>query len=74
MNHVLKGGAFVVLATDNSTATDHPPGIWVPPKGYLYAGAPANGMPPAMSGSNQTAATPTAAKGGGGSATGIPGM
>ena len=24
MNHVLKGGAFAVLAADNSTATDHP--------------------------------------------------
>jgi nitrite reductase (NO-forming) len=90
MNHVLKGGAFAVLAADNSTATDHPPGTWVPPKGYSSAGAPANGMPPAaMSASNQTAAAgggggassnqtaaaaPTAAEGGGGSATGIPGM
>src|SRR5919197_2261592 len=46
MNHVLKGGAFAVLAVDNSTATDHPPGTWVPPKGYSSAGAPANGMPP----------------------------
>jgi nitrite reductase (NO-forming) len=89
MNNVLKGGAFAVLAADNSTATDHPPGTWVPPKGYSSAGAPANGMPPATSGSNQiaaaggggggasnnqTAASPTAAEGGGGSATGIPGI
>jgi nitrite reductase (NO-forming) len=74
MNHVLKGGAFAVLAVDNSTATDHPTGTWVPPKGSSSAGAPANGKPPAMAGSNQTAAA-----GGGGSssnqsATGIPGM
>ena len=77
MNHVLKGGAFAVLAADNSTATDHPPGSWVPPKGYSSAGAPAGGMAPGTSASNQTAAAaapPTAAEGGGGSATGIPGM
>jgi nitrite reductase (NO-forming) len=86
MNHVLKGGAFAVLAADNSTATDHPIGTWVPPKGYSSAGAPADGKPPATSGNNQTAATAAAggggastnetavAEGGGGSATGIPGM
>jgi nitrite reductase (NO-forming) len=67
MNHVLKGGAFAVLAADNSTATDHPTGTWVPPKGYPSAGAPADGKPPAMSGSNQTAATATAGGGGGAS-------
>jgi nitrite reductase (NO-forming) len=33
MNNVLKGGAFAVLAAANSTATDHPTGTWVPPKG-----------------------------------------
>ena len=87
---VVKGGAFAILAADNSTATDHPPGTWVPPKGYSSAAAPANGMPPAaMAASNQTAsaggagassnqtsaaAAPTVAEGGGGSATGIPGM
>ena len=90
MNHVLKGGAFAVLAADNSTATDHPTGTWVPPKGYPSAGAPVDGKAPATSGSNQTAATAagggggassnqtaatsTTAEGGGGSATGIPGM
>jgi len=86
---VLKGGAFAVLAADNSTATDHPPGTWVPPKGSAIAAPPASGMPAAMSASNQTAAgggggassnqtaasaAPPAAEGGGGSATGIPGM
>ncbi len=84
---VVKGGAFAVLAVDNSTATDHPAGTWVPPKGSSTVAPPASGMPPATSGSNQTAAAggggassnqtaaaPTAAEGGGGSATGIPGM
>ncbi|MFL6339323.1 MAG: multicopper oxidase domain-containing protein [Nitrososphaeraceae archaeon] len=84
---VVKGGAFAVLAVDNSTATDHPAGTWVPPKGSSSVAPPASGMPPATSGSNQTAAAggggassnqtaaaPTAAEGGGGSATGIPGM
>src|SRR5918911_1377857 len=56
LKDVVKGGAFAVLAADNSTATDHPPGTWVPPKGYSSAAAPANGMPPAaMAASNQTA-------------------
>ena len=87
---VVKGGAFAVLAANNSTATDHPPGTWVPPKGSASAAPPASGMPVAMSASNQTsaagsngggassnqtaAAAPTASEGGGGSATGIPGM
>jgi nitrite reductase (NO-forming) len=33
MKDVVKGGAFAVLAANNSTATDHPVGTWVPPKG-----------------------------------------
>jgi nitrite reductase (NO-forming) len=33
MNAVLKGGAFAVIANASSTATDHPVGTWVPPKG-----------------------------------------
>src|SRR5919197_1264093 len=33
MREVLKGGAFAILAAANSTATDHPAGTWVPPKG-----------------------------------------
>ena len=84
---VVKGGAFAVLAADNSTATDHPPGSWVPPKGSDIAAPPVSGMPAAMSASNETSAAdggggassnqtaaPTATEGGGGSATGIPGM
>lgn len=33
MNHVVRGGALVVMAEDNSTAKDHPPGTSVAPKG-----------------------------------------
>ena len=29
----LKVAAFAVLGANNSTATDHPEGTWVPPKG-----------------------------------------
>jgi hypothetical protein len=38
MVDVVKGGAFVVVASDNSTATDLPEGAWVPPKGSDYVG------------------------------------
>jgi nitrite reductase (NO-forming) len=40
MVNVLKGGAFAVLATNNSTASDHPPGTWVAPKGSAVVAAP----------------------------------
>lgn len=40
MNDVLKGGAFAVLATENATATDHPTGTWVPPKGSEMVSGP----------------------------------
>ena len=40
LSDVLKGGAFAVLVTSNSTAHDQPPGSWVPPKGSSSAGAP----------------------------------
>ena len=40
MNDVVKGGAFAVLATANSTATDHPEGTWVPPRGSAMAAGP----------------------------------
>jgi hypothetical protein len=33
MNDVLKGGAFAVLATPDSTPDDHPQGTMVPPRG-----------------------------------------
>lgn len=67
MADVVKGGAFAILAVDNSTATDIPDGAWVPPKGSEfvggnqqaqwvaeYGGSEANQT--AASGSNQTAA------------------
>jgi len=40
MNDVLKGAAFAVLATQNSTDTDHPQGTWVPPKGSDMVSGP----------------------------------
>ena len=68
MADVVKGGAFAILAVDNSTATDIPDGAWVPPKGSEfvggnqqaqwvaeYGGSEANQT--AASGSNQTAAS-----------------
>ncbi|MGH9953722.1 MAG: hypothetical protein ACRD5J_19065, partial [Nitrososphaeraceae archaeon] len=36
MADVVKGGAFVVLATENATETDHPEGTWVPPQGSEF--------------------------------------
>lgn len=38
MADVVKGGAIAVLATENATATDHPEGTWVAPKGSDYVG------------------------------------
>jgi plastocyanin len=40
MNDVLKGGAFAVLATPDSTASDHPAGTMVPPKGSDMVSGP----------------------------------
>lgn len=33
LGNLVKGGAFAVLAVNNSTDTNHPEGTWVPPKG-----------------------------------------
>src|SRR5688500_15888066 len=42
MNDVLKGGAFAVLATPESTPDDHPAGTMVPPRGSdMVTGPPA---------------------------------
>src|ERR671919_416629 len=42
MNNVLKGGAFAVLATPESTPDDHPAGTMVPPRGSpMVSGPPA---------------------------------
>jgi nitrite reductase (NO-forming) len=40
MNDVLKGAAFAVLATPDSTANDHPAGTMVPPKGSDMVSGP----------------------------------
>jgi nitrite reductase (NO-forming) len=37
MNHVVRGAAFAVLATKDSTASDHPEGTWVPSMADLKA-------------------------------------
>jgi nitrite reductase (NO-forming) len=55
---VVKGGAFAILAVGNSTATDHPAGTWVPPKGSASAAPPASAM------GNMTSANQTSAAGG----------
>jgi nitrite reductase (NO-forming) len=40
MNDVLKGGAFAVLATPDSTPDDHPAGTMVPPRGSDMVSGP----------------------------------
>jgi nitrite reductase (NO-forming) len=55
---VVKGGAFAILAADNSTATDHPAGTMVPPKGSESAALPA------AAGANMTSANQTPSAGG----------
>ena len=40
MNNVLKGGAFAVLATPDSTPDDHPAGTMVPPRGSPMVSGP----------------------------------
>jgi plastocyanin len=56
MADVVKGGAFAVVAADNSTATDHPEGTCVPAKGEgIVCASPAAEAEGAAEG-NQTAA------------------
>jgi len=60
MVNVLKGGAFAVLATKNSTATDHPEGTWVPPRGSASAaGTSTMSMTETQSNATQTQTPPT---------------
>ena len=40
MDDAVKGAAFVVQATNNSTDDDHPVGTWVPPKGSALVSGP----------------------------------
>jgi plastocyanin len=57
MKDVVKGGAFAVLAVENSTATDHPEGTCVPAKGEGIVCAPtAEAEGAASAADNQTAA------------------
>jgi nitrite reductase (NO-forming) len=90
LKDVVKGGAFAVLAADNSTATDHPPGTMVPPKGSESAALPSTAegnmtsanQTSSAGGGNQTApassggasSNQTSVEGTSGSATGVPGM
>jgi len=55
MKDVVKGGAFAVLAMENSTATDHPAGTCVPAAGEGVVCAPAAEAEGAASNDNQTA-------------------
>ena len=58
MSDVVKGGAFAVVAMENSTATDHPEGTCVPAKGegIVCAPAEAEAEGAATAADNQTAA------------------
>jgi nitrite reductase (NO-forming) len=40
MNDVVKGAAFAVVATEDSTDDDHPEGTWVPPRGSSEVSGP----------------------------------
>src|SRR5918993_648341 len=57
MNDVVRGGAFAVLGANNSTATDHPEGTWVPPKGSSIVAGNATNV-----GNQTTTGTPEQAK------------
>ena len=57
MKDVVKGGAFAVLAVENSTATDHPEGTCVPAKGegIVCTAAEEETQAEGAAGENQTA-------------------
>jgi plastocyanin len=62
MNDVLKGGAFAVLATPESTPDDHPAGTMVPPRGSpLVSGPPFAANATAENATAATAANATEA-------------
>jgi nitrite reductase (NO-forming) len=56
MADVVKGGAFAVLATENSTATDHPEGTCVSAKGEGIVCTAEEAQAEGAAGENQTAA------------------
>jgi nitrite reductase (NO-forming) len=61
MRDVVKGGALAVLAAENSTSTDHPPGTWVPPADSDVV----SGEPPSEGAADEGAADEGAADQGG---------
>jgi hypothetical protein len=61
MRDVVKGGALAVLAVENSTATDHPEGTWVPPADSDVVA----GEPPTEGGADEGAAAEGGADEGG---------
>jgi len=65
MNDVLKGGAFAVLATPDSTPDDHPQGTMVPPRGSdMVTGPPmTTNATGATTGVNATELGPETAEG-----------
>src|SRR5215210_3093270 len=65
MNDVLKGGAFAVLATPDSTPDDHPTGTMVPPRGSdMVTGPPmTTNATGATTGVNPTELGPETAEG-----------
>jgi hypothetical protein len=70
MADVVKGGAFAVIATNDATEDDHPPGTWVPGKAWLNENgsmsmeeSPTGTVPEGTSGGNATSTGPTASTG-----------
>lgn len=57
MNDVVKGAAFVVQATEEATANDHPEGTWVPPKGSSEVSGPSMMMGTTGTNATQTGTT-----------------
>jgi nitrite reductase (NO-forming) len=69
MNDVVKGGAFAVLATPESTPDDHPAGTMVPPRGSpMVSGPPAMANATAGNATGGAAANATEGAAGGGAA------
>ena len=70
MADVVKGGAFAVIATEDATEDDHPPGTWVPGKAWLHENgsmsmeeSPTGTVPEGTSGGNATSTGPATSTG-----------
>jgi nitrite reductase (NO-forming) len=70
MAHVVKGGAFVVVATPDSTDDDQPEGTWVPPKGSAEVSGPSMVTGGNVTGGNVTGGNVTGGNVTGGNVTG----